>query len=162
MSRYIYPGTAKVYFLPSVASISSVTRAEINAATATLTSPASTAEEGLREMSGFEASNSDSDAADVSSRFQKTVPGLISGGSAQSVHTSSSTTKSVFNALAPDTTGYVLICPEGDAASRPYECFPVRVSARNRANPTRSGDVATFTVSYSITEAPYQSGSLPA
>lgn len=161
MARYIYPGTATVYLLPSVASLSSVTRAEINAKTATFTTPSSTAEEGLVEMSGFEMMASDSDAADVSSRFQKKVPGLLDAGSPTSKHYSSSTTKVVYNAVARDTTGYVLICPEGDSSGRPYECFPVRVSGRNRANPTKGGDSATFTVQYSITDEPYQGGSLP-
>ncbi len=162
MARYIYPGTATAYFLPAVASLSSVTRLEIAAYTALITVPASTSEEGLREMSGFEKSSSETDAADVSSRFQKTIPGLTSGGSAQAVFTSSSTSKTKYNALAPDTTGYVLICPEGDATGRTYEVYPVRVSARNRANPTRAGDVATFTVMFAITEEPYQGGTLPA
>lgn len=162
MSNFIAAGVATVYVLPSVASLSSVTRLEIAAATATLTTPGSTSLEGLKQMTGFEKKGGTADASDVASTFPKQIKGLFADTTAQSVHKRDGASSTVFNALAPDTTAVILICRRGDATGRPYDAYPVMVTGRNEDQVDRSGNVVGFTVDYAITAEPYQNGTLPA
>lgn len=152
MTKYIYPGTAKIVFAPSVSNIAAPTQAEINAGTA-LSTPGVTGQMKVAKDWGTDPGTIE--VPDVGTTFVGTIPGMTSGKSASIDFYDDDTSTTIRTALAEGTAGYVIIMRRGQAATRRAEVFPVKVNTVNDADiDAGSNAPAMFTVTFSVTSVP--------
>lgn len=153
MADFIRRGVTKYKFATAIADKANPTRAEINAAI--------NLGGRMRDISGFSSSTTMADAADMDSRFPKTIPGLIDVPDSTMVFKSSDAADSVKTALADLTQGYLLILLAGDVAGRKMEVWPCQIAGNNE-NHSFGNDVAAYTVNFSFTDEPAKNVTIPA
>src|SRR5579884_158619 len=100
-SRYIPQGTRHYYWVPTITSYTSPTRAELDAGT-DLTPE-------IAEVQGFAATSASVDTPDLGSRFTSKIPGLITADNSNITFYLSSTSNDVRTLLTRDTSGYVVV-----------------------------------------------------
>lgn len=152
MARQTPDGLLKVYFVPTVASTSAPTVANIAAGTdlTPFLAPAGllTPDEG-----------SEADSSDLSSARDKSIPSTV-GGNVEGEFYRDDTTDTAWTALARGSSGYLIIAPFGGSgagaaliATDPCEVWTVRVSNRNPNRYTR-GDAIRFTSTFTVSADP--------
>jgi hypothetical protein len=149
--RYIPPGTRKIYFVSTIATYTSPTRGELNAGTDL------SAE--IAEMSGFTVTSDSVDTPDLSTRFTSKIPGRITADDSSISFYASSTSSDVRTVLPRDTSGYIVILPEGDVTSQKMDVFPVKVAST--AIDTAMEDPAKVNVSFTVTKVPALNVTIP-
>jgi hypothetical protein len=150
-TRYIPPGTRKIYFVSSIATYTSPTRSELNAGTDL------SAE--IAEMSGFTVTSDSVDTPDLSSRFTSKIPGRITADDSSITFYASSNSSDVRTVLPRDTAGYIVILPEGDVASQKMDIFPVKVASA--AVDTAMEDPGKINIQFTVTRVPAQNVAIP-
>ena len=151
-SRYVPEGTRKIYWVPTIATQASPTRAEINAGT--------DLSDEIAEMSGFTVSSAQADVPDMASRFAAKIPGRINADDSSIRFYASSTSNDVRLVLPRDTAGYVICLWEGDVPTQKMDVFPVKVGA---AIPqTGIEDPGSIEIQFTITKIPSQNCTIPA
>lgn len=150
-SRYIPPGTTRYYFVASIANKNSPTRSELDAGSDL------TAE--ISAISGFATTSDQADTPDLGSRFTGKIPGRITADDSSLTMYMSSTSNDVRTLLTRDTTGFIVIFPEGDTTGRRMDVFPVRVAGqpkqRDLDNPSQ------IQIQFSITSIPAENLAVP-
>lgn len=144
-TRFFQPGIVKVYWLPTVADPSNVTRAEITAGT-DLTPE-------LDDISGWSYSTTFVETKDANSRTRPKLAGAVSLDDSSMTFNGSQDGQDVRTVLTRGTTGYVLWCDGGDATGLPGELFPAEVGAVVRVRSLDS-DAFKVRVDFGITNVP--------
>lgn len=151
MPRFMRKGKTKIFFVPTIASLSAPTAVEINAGTQLDTQ--------LAEINGFEFTNTAIDTPDMASSFVSKIPGEDTvGDSNMTFYQLSGTTNPISLALAKNAVGYVVLFHEGiagalPAASDKCDIWPVIV-ASNSKRYTVANEAAQYQVVFTNTAAP--------
>jgi hypothetical protein len=143
-TRYIPPGTRKIYWVTTMASYQSPTRAELNAGIDL------SAE--IAEMSGFTTTSDTVETPDLSTRFTAKIPGRIKADDSSLSFYASSSSSDVRTVLPRDTAGYVVILWEGDITGQRCDVFPAKVTVS--ALDGNMEDPEKVNVSFAITRVP--------
>lgn len=151
-SRYIPPGTRQYYFVPTIASLASPTRVELDAGT-DLTGE-------VADVSGFQTTSESTDTPDLGSRFVPKIPGRISADDSSITMYASDDSQDVRQLLPRDTAGYIVQFPEGDTAGKTMDVFPVKVASAPKL--TDIEDPAKIEVQFTITAEPEENVTVPA
>ncbi|MFE2469708.1 phage tail tube protein [Streptomyces mirabilis] len=150
-SRYIPPGTTHYYWVPTISNYLSPTRSELNAGT-DLTGE-------IAAVSGFATSSDQQDTPDLGTRFVSKIPGRITADDSSITMYLSSTSSDVRTLLPRDTSGYVVILPEGDISGQKMDIFPVKVTGQPKARDVENP--AQITIQFSITKIPAENVTIP-
>lgn len=151
-SRYVSEGTRKIYFVTTIATQASPSRAEMNAGT-DLT-------DEIAEMSGFAVSSDQAEVPDMASRFTGKIPGRITADDSSIRFYASSNSNDVRTVLPRDTAGFVITLWEGDVPTQKMDVWPVKVGSA-AVQPTID-DPASILVQFTITKIPSQNVTIPA
>jgi hypothetical protein len=108
--RYIRPGVTKVYWVVTIATYATPTRAEINAG--------SDVSDEVAEINGFQVVSESVDTPDLSGRFVSKIPGRINADDSSINFYASSTGFNDARSILPrDTSGFVIIMDGGDVTT---------------------------------------------
>jgi len=160
VARQTPDGILKVHWVPTIASVTAPTVAELAAGTelTPFLAPAGL----LTPDEGTEA-----DASDLSSVRDKSIPSTV-GGNVEGEFYRDDTTDTAWTTLTRDATGYILSAPFGGTgtdnaliATDACEVWTVRVSNRNPNRYTR-GDSMRFTSTFTSTADPEFSATVTA
>lgn len=151
-TRYYRPGTTKVYWVPSIASQASPTRAELNAGTDL--SPE------ISSIDGWQTNSNTVDAPDLATRFAPKIAASIEVGDSSLTMYASSNSVDVRSLLPRDTNGYVVFLDEGDVAARKMDVFKVTVGSLAKVRDI--GDPARITITFIVTATPSENVTIPA
>lgn len=152
-TRFMRKGTAKVFFVPTIASPPTVTAAAVNAGT-NLTPE-------IAEMNGFTFSNNPIMTPDMDSRFVTQVPGEDTAEASNLVlYELAGGTDTIKAALVKDATGYIVIFPTGIAGATPAaadkaEVWPVTISSNVRRY-TAGNEAAQYQANFAVTDQPFE------
>lgn len=111
MARFFRRGITKVYWVPTLASLTAPSAAEINAGT-NMTSQ-------VADISGFEFQNTPIDTPDLSTTFTTTIPGEDTTQEPQLMFYEDNTTNTLQATLAKGTSGHVVLFYKGTAGASP-------------------------------------------
>lgn len=151
--RYIHPETLKIYWLPAVANVNAVTRAEMNAGSDL------TAE--VADATGWEVSADRVAVPDAGSKFTARISGRVNPGDAQITLWADKQTTDIRDLLSRGDSGYILMLYGGDVAGQKMDVFPVEVSAVSK--PVQlGGEAARIMVDFSIRRVPGEDVAIPA
>lgn len=155
MAKFSRKGTAKAFFLPTIAATTMIpTRAEITGGT-NLT-PA------IAAMDGFSVENQEIDTPVMSSSFDAKIPGSDQAADSTMTFYEDDITNLTETALAKGTEGFIVIMRKGDVpANQSMDVFPVRIASQSPAY-TVDNEAAKFTVKFSITAIPLVGAAVPA
>jgi hypothetical protein len=152
-ARYIPEGVRHFNFLPAVATLTSPTRAEINAGT-DLTPQVSA-------FGNWGIVSTPVNTPDLASTFTPSIPGLTTVDGSTIDMYADSTSADVRTLLPRNTVGFILVLPEGDVAGRKADVFPVKViSAEKTAS--IGGNPAMIALNFAITANPAENVTVPA
>lgn len=150
-TRYIPEGVTHFYWVPSIATQASPTRAELNAGT-DLTPEVSAA--------GDWAINGNAVAApDLAHLFDSQISGKTSMGTTTLDMYASSNSTDVRQLLPRGTAGYVVKFPEGDTSGRTMDVFRVTVLAQPK--PTNMGNPSVVQLQFVVTTQPSENVTVP-
>lgn len=152
-NRYIHPGTAVVYWIPAIATLSSPTRVEINAGT-DLTGE-------VADAPGWAVSANRVPAPDLGTKFTSRIAGRIDPEDSQILFYADKETTDVRSLLSRGDQGYILIAHGGDAVGLLCDVYPVEVVAISKPLNV-AGDPAQIPVDFAITAEPAEDVALPA
>lgn len=153
MARFMRKGTTKVYFVPTIASLSAATAVEVGAGTALHTQ--------LAEINGFSFANSSIDTPDMANTLVTKISGEDTlENSSMGFYEAKSGTDTIKTALTKGTSGYVVIFYRGIAGATPaagdkYEVWSVEVASNSRKYSV-GNEAATFMVAFTPTAAPVE------
>ncbi|MEV6737875.1 hypothetical protein AB0N14_13470 [Streptomyces sp. NPDC051104] len=150
-SRYIPPGTTRYYWVASISNYQSPTRAELNAGT-DLTGE-------ISAVSGFATSSDQQDTPDLGSRFVSKIPGRIQAEDSSITMYASSTSSDARTLMPRDTTGYIVILPEGDITGQKMDVFPVKVTGVPKSRDVENPAAMTF--QFAMTRVPAENVTIP-
>ena len=144
--RFYQPGNTHFTFCPAIANTSSPLRAELNAGT-DLSSE-------VYEVSGFSVSSELLDAPDFGSRQIQKIAGQITPADSALSMYRSFTSSDVRATLTRDTTGFMVVFPEGDVAGKKMDVFPVTVAAQQKVYDIKSpaGIILQFGITGKVQE----------
>lgn len=151
MARFFRRGVSAVKFAPAVAG-ASPTRAEINAGTDLTASVAG--------INGFKYSNNPIEVPDLGSGFNGQIVGPDSADGSSLVFYDDNASSTIRTALAKGVTGYILLFPYGDVATKRCEVWPVTSTGVND-DWTTDAQAAQFEVGFAVTSKPNQSATTP-
>lgn len=129
MSRFFRRGKSKVYWVPTLASLTSPSAAEINAGT-NMTAQ-------VADISGFEFSNSPIPTPDLASTFTSTIPGEDTAQEPQLMFYEDDTTNALQATLAKGTVGHVVIFYKGTVGASPASADRAEVWRTQSTGPYR-------------------------
>lgn len=158
--RFFDRKTTKIVSMPSVASLTAPTRAEINAGTV-LALPGSAATEAIADMSGWVSRNEPIDVPDLNSDFNKKIPGVFSADNPTLTFYSDLTASPIRTSQAEGTLVYMGIMYFGDVAGRKMQIWTVRVAANNDM-PSLGNEAHRFEVQYAPEDKPEKNATIPA
>lgn len=146
MSLYLRRGTTKVYFLPSIASQSAPTQAELTAGT-NFTG-------NISDVNGWSAKTQFIEVPNFGSRYVSKIPGNTTSDDSSLTFYEDTTSNPVRTTLSKDTAGFIVTFPSGaTASSSKCDVFPVQVGANTRLY-TSGNEAAKIQVDFSITATP--------
>ena len=150
-TRYIPPGTRKIYWVTTISSYTAPTRAELNAGT-DLTNE-------VANVNGFTVESGTVDTPDLSTRFTAKIPGRITAADSSLEFYASSNSSDVRTVLPRDTAGFVVMLWEGDVTGQRMDVFPAKVTAATVDG--NMEDPEKITVAFAITKVPAQNVVIP-
>jgi hypothetical protein len=143
-TRYIPPGTRKIYWVTTIATYTAPSRAELNAGIDL------TAE--VAEVSGFSTTSATTETPDLATRFTGKIPGRITADDSSLSFYASSNSSDVRTVLPRDTAGFVVILWEGDVTGQRMDVFPAKVTVSSLDG--NMEDPEKVNVSFAITRIP--------
>lgn len=149
--RYYPPGTRKFYWMPTSANYNAPTRAELNAGVDL--SPE------VAEVAGWGVTSNSIEVPDLSGRFVPKIPAQIVADDSTLTIYASSTSNDVRSVLPRDTSGFIVVLPEGDITGQKMDVFPVKVAAT--AFDQTITDPGRIIITFSITKVPAQNATIP-
>lgn len=150
--RYFRQGVSKVIWLPSIASISSPTRAEINAGIDL--SPE------ISASSGWEVTSNTAPATALGSIFTGEIPSDTTAASSSLTFFADRTSVDVRGLLTRGTAGFIIWMDEGDVAGQKMDVFPVQVSSAPKQRDIAA--LAQIIVNFTVTREPAENLTIPA
>jgi hypothetical protein len=150
-TRYIPPGTRKIYWVTTIATYTAPSRAELNAGIDLSNEIAS--------MTGFTVTSAAIETPDLSGRFAPSIPGRITADKSSISFYASSNSSDVRTVLPRDTAGFVVILPEGDITGQRCDVFPAKVSSA--VVDTTMEDPGKINIEMTITRVPAQNVVIP-
>jgi len=152
MARFMRKGVTKVYFVPTISSVTAATVAEVTAGTELGSE--------LADVSGFAFTNNPISTPDMDNQFVSQITGEDTADQSSLTFYEDDTSTTIKDALAKGTAGYVLFYYAGLAGASPaaadeYEAFPVTVSAAPRLY-SAGNEAAQFRVDFAITAVPQE------
>lgn len=155
MARFSRKGVTKILFAETIASTSyQPTLLEVTGATDYT--------KQIAAVEGFALENQEIETPDLDSTFVSKIPGDDSASDSSLTFYEDETTDTLETDLAKGTTGFILVCRKGKAASRKgMDVYPVRV-ASNSASISVENESAKLTVRFSITDRPLLNATIPA
>lgn len=149
--RFIPEGTTSFYWVVTMASYLSPSRAELNAGT-NLTPE-------VAECGNWAIISNAIDTPDLATTFTSQIPGKITvDGSTLNMY--SDDNQADARSLMPrNTVGYVVKFPGGDITGRKMTIFPVKVGSA--AEPTAFGSPTVLQFSYYVTKIPAENVTVP-
>jgi hypothetical protein len=151
-TRYVPEGTRKFYWVPTIATQASPSRAEMNAGT--------DLSDEVADVNGFTVASDTVEVPDLSGRFTAKVAGRINAADSSLVFYTSSTSNDVRSVLPRDTVGFIIALWEGDVPTQKMDVFPVKVSSS--AIQTGVDDPGKIEIAFVITKVPSQNVTIPA
>lgn len=151
VTRFMRKGTAKVYFVTTVAAFPAITAAEVGAGINVTPQ--------IAELNGFSFSNNPISTPDMDSRFVTQVTGEDTAEQSSVVcYELKGGTDTINAGLPKDATGYICIFYAGLAGASPAaadkcEAFPVTISSNVRRY-TAGNEAAQYQVNFAITAVP--------
>lgn len=151
MARYFRRGKSKIKWAPSVAG-SSPTRPEITAGVDLSPSVA--------DIAGFQLSNNPIETPDLATAFNSQIDGPDTTDDSSITFYDDDTSTTIRTTLAKGVSGYVLLMPYGDVATKRCEVWQ---SKSTGVNDQWSLDAAAaqFRVGFAILSVPNQAGVIP-
>lgn len=149
--RYYPPGTRKIYWVATIATYTSPSRAELNAGVDL------SAE--IETVTGWSLSSAAVDTPDMGSRFTSQVPGQLTSTSNELTCYNSSNSIDARQLLVRDTNGYVVLLWEGDVTGQLMDVFPVRVMSS--APDATVTDPGKTTFAFAVTKVPSINTAIP-
>lgn len=149
MARQTLRGTLAAVFVTSAPNdLDAPTTAELDAGTDLIGSKNS---EALAELSGFQESASTIPTPDFTSLKTGNIEGEVTFDDSSMEFYSDDTVTTIFDALVPETDGYVVLMHEGRGVGKPTDVWPVTVQTRTRLN-TGGNEAAKYMVAFSTGE----------
>lgn len=152
-TRYTSQGTTKFYWVPTIASPSSPTRAELNAGTDL--SPQ------LADASGWAVKTNQIKMNDVSSRVETQIPGNITLEDSSLTMYMSKNGVDARSLMPRDATGFIVVLDGGDVTSNKCDVYPVTVSAVSKQRQAKGTAADTLMISFAITSLPSENVTVP-
>lgn len=149
--RYYRLGTTKVIWVPTIATLASPSRAEINAGTDL--SPELTA------TSGWEVTGNTEDTTALGSIFIGKVPSTTTAAESSLTFYADSTSVDVRALLLRGTVGNIVWMDEGDVAGHLMDVFPIRVTSAPKQRDITS--VAQIMINCAILREPAENVIIP-
>lgn len=133
MARFMRKGVTKIWFVPTIASLSAPTATEINGGTKL--------DPQLDEINGFNYTNNPIESRDMSTAFVGNVPGEDSVADSNMTFHEDKVTNPIKTALAKGVNGNIVIAYAGTAGSNAaagdkVDVWPVTVASTSRAYTT--------------------------
>lgn len=151
--RYFDVGTTKIYFLPSIADTTTVTRIEMNAGT--------DLSREVADIDGWSVTSNEIETPDFSTRFTAKIAGRIEAADSSLTFYSSQNSTDVRALLPRDTTGFILWLDGGDVPTQKMDVYPVKVRAVSKMRSAGS-EAARTMIQFSITREPSENVTIPA
>jgi hypothetical protein len=149
---YYVKGNLTWVFTPTVASVTAVTRAEINAGT--------NISKQVTAWSGWSVSSQFKPIPNVNDRFTPKIPGSIESEDSSLTCYLAAAGVDVRQLLPQDTTGFILRFHATDLVGRKMDCFPVTVGSASM--PFEDDDAVKVILSFAITALPGTNVTIPA
>lgn len=151
-ARYYQPGITKVYFCPSITTITAPTRAELNAGTDVTRQ--------VRAIDGFMVAAEQIDTPDMASLYVSKIGGRTNAEDSSLTFYGTRTGADVRTLLPRGTVGFIVMLDGGDVAASKMDVYPVTVISIPKQ---RSMDEAFgIQVQFSITSEPAEDVTIPA
>lgn len=153
MARFMRKGTVKVWFVPTIAALATMTTAEQVAGT-------ELGSAGLAEVAGFGFTNNPISTPDMDNTFVSQIPGEDTAEQSSLTFYQDDTAATIEAALSKGTTGFIVFYYNGLAGGSPasgdkYEVFPITSSAVVRLY-SAGNEAAQFRVDAAITAVPVE------
>lgn len=152
-NRYIPEGVRHFYFCPAIATLASPTRSELNAGT-----------DLTPQVGGFGnwgVQGNPVSTGDLASTFTPTIPGLTTADATTLDMYADSTSADVRTLLPRNTSGFIVVFPEGDIAGRRMDVFPVKVQSCEKTA-SLGGNAAMISLVFTATAQPAENVVVPA
>lgn len=152
MARFMRKGKTRVYYVPTITTLTAPTVAQITAGTRLDTS--------LSEVTGFEFANQPIDAPDMSSSFVGKITGEDQVTNSTMTFYEDDTTNPIQTALPKGTNGYVVFFYKGIAGASPAigdktESWPIQVASSSRKYSV-GNEAAAYVIAFTNTAAPVE------
>jgi len=151
-TRYFDPETTKIYFIPTIATVTAPTRLEIDAGT--------DLSDEIADLSGWVVSGEDIPTPDAGSRFTSNIPGRINAEGSSLTFYASDDGVDVRTVLPRDTNGFIAWMDGGDVAANKMDVYPVRVLSNGKMR-NLGNEAAKLQVQFSITSKPAENVAVP-
>lgn len=151
-NRYYRQGVSKAIWVPTIATLSSPTRSEINAGTNL--SPE------VQGVSGWEVTGNTEDTPDLGSVFIGKVPSTTTSDASTITFYADSTSVDVRGLLARGSQGFIIWMDEGDVAGYLMDVFPVRVTSAPKKRDVSA--VAMIDINFAVLREPAENVIIPA
>lgn len=153
VARYWPTGTTVWLWVPTSATYTAMTRAEINAGT--------NLSKQVAAVDGWTVSTDQIETPDVNSRFRSKIPGAINAEDSSLTIYADPSGVDARQLMPRDQAGYVVRMDAGDVAGRKMSVFPVKVSAQNKIMGT-DDEAARIEFQFTITDEPSEDQTIPA
>ncbi|MFG2540678.1 hypothetical protein ACGFU4_36110 [Streptomyces sp. NPDC048511] len=155
MARFNRKGTTKILFAETIADAGYMpTLVEITGA--------EDYTKAIAAVDGFALENQEIETPDMESTFVSKIPGDDSATDSSLTFYEDDVADDIETDLAKGTTGFIIICRKGKAAStKGMDVHPVRVASNSPAI-TADNEAAKITVKFSITDRPLLNATVPA
>jgi len=150
-TRYIPEGTVKFYWVVSIATYTSPTRAELNAGTDL--SPQ------IAAMGDWDVTATPIAAPDLVSTFVSQIAGTVAANNTTLDMYADQATSDARTLMPRNSTGYIVKFMGGDVTGRKMDVFPVTVAAAAKATTLTTPVVISFT--YVATRIPAEDVAVP-
>lgn len=153
-SRYINPGTTKVYLVDTIANKNAPTRAELD--------DGLDVSEQIASVSGWLVSGAAVETPDLASEFTSNIPGRTNAAESSIEYWADKTGQDLRDRSERNTNLFVVWMDGGDVAGYLMDIFPVRVLSQGKTRSVEGTDAARVPVQYSITSVPAENVEIPA
>jgi hypothetical protein len=151
-TRYFRPGVTQVSYVPTIATQSAPTRAELNAGTALGGE--------ISAIEGWQVTSNFLDSPDLASTFISKVASSTAADDSSLTFYASVNSIDVRSLLPRGTTGYIVFLDESDTAGRKMDVFKIIVAAAPKQRDLDS--LAQIQVQFSVVAAPSENVTIPA
>lgn len=150
--RYYRRGITKVLWVPTIASKSAPTRAELNAGTAL--------EGETGAMAGWQTTSGTVPTPALGSRFTPVVGGEITAADSSLTFWASRDGDDVRSLLTREATGFIVWMDEGDVEAQTMDVYPVTVTSQAKVR--ELDGAAQIMAQFAITSEPAENVAIPA